>query len=75
MYLGWYDDNTKKDATAKAQEAIAAYRARFESEPNVLLVNEADRLIEVKGVAVRVANYVQKNNYHVGFEYGYGVQP
>lgn len=71
MYLGWFDDNTKKDATTKAQEAIAAYRERFGSLPNVLLVNEADRDIQLGGITIRVETYIRRNNFWAGYEVGY----
>lgn len=39
MFLGWYDDNGKKAAQTKIEEAIAAYVERFGTAPNVVLVN------------------------------------
>ena len=71
MYLGWFDDNPKKAATDKAWEAIAAYRERFGSAPTVILVNEADKDIEIGGIVVRTETYIRRNNFWVGFESAY----
>ncbi len=71
MYLGWFDDNTKKTAEAKIVEAIAAYVGRFKTRPNVVLVNEADRAVGVKGVTVRCEGYIRRNNFWVGYEDAY----
>lgn len=68
MYLGWFDDNGKKTAHEKIGEAIAAYRERFRTEPNIVLVNEIDRTVEIKGVKVRSEGYIRRNNFWVGFE-------
>lgn len=71
MYLGWFDDNPKKAATDKAWEAVAAYRAKFQHSPTVILVNEADRDIQIGGIVVRVEGYIRRNNFWVGFEQAY----
>jgi hypothetical protein len=75
MYLGWFDDNPKKAAALKIQEAIYAYTERFKSQPNVVLVNEADVSPELggpgaglKGVVVRSASFIRRNNFWVGKE-------
>lgn len=73
MYLFWYDDNTKKATTIKIEEAIAAYTDRFKVRPNVVLVNEADRVepidtLKTKGVMVRSEGYIRRNNFWVGWE-------
>lgn len=70
MYLGWFDDNGKKSATDKAKEAIAAYRERFGSLPNVILVNEADK-VELGGIVIRTEGYIRRNNFWVGCEDAY----
>lgn len=67
MYLGWFDDNPKKAATVKIEEAIDAYVSRFRSRPNVVLVNEAD-CAEVKGVKVRPETFIRRYNFWVGWE-------
>ena len=67
MYLGWFDDNPKKTAAIKIEEAIHAYVDRFKVRPNVVLVNEADRA-EIKGVLVRSEGYIRRNNFWVGWE-------
>ncbi len=67
MYLGWFDDNPKKTTALKIQEAIFAYTERFKTQPNVVLVNEAD-CAEVNGIAVRSAVFIRRNNFWVGWE-------
>lgn len=67
MYLGWFDDNGKKATTEKIGEAIKAYRERFRTEPNVILVNEADR-VSLETITVRTESYIRRNNFWVGLE-------
>lgn len=67
MYLGWFDDNPKKSASLKIEEAIAAYVERFGTRPNVVLVNEDDR-VDRAGVLVRSEGYIRRNNFWVGWE-------
>jgi hypothetical protein len=63
----WYDDSAKKPPTAKIEEAVEAYMKHFRARPNVVLVNENDR-IDVTGVHVRSASYVRRDNFWVGYE-------
>ncbi|MGB9753118.1 MAG: hypothetical protein C0183_08605 [Roseiflexus castenholzii] len=67
MYMMWFDDNNKKPVERKIDEAVAAYMRHFKTRPNVVLVNEADH-IDLPGIRVRVAGYVQRNNFWVGWE-------
>ncbi|MEM8535163.1 MAG: hypothetical protein AAGF95_30275 [Chloroflexota bacterium] len=67
MYLGWFDDTPKKSTSAKIEEAVAAYIDRFKTKPNVVIVNEVDRM-EVEGVLVRSEHYMVRNNFWVGWE-------
>lgn len=67
MYMMWFDDSAKKPVERKIEEAIAAYIRHFKSRPNVVLVNEADRTT-LPDIQVRVAGYVQRNNFWVGWE-------
>jgi len=67
MYMMWFDDSNKKPVARKIEEAIAAYVKHFKTRPNVVLVNEADR-IDLPDIRVRVAGYVQRNNFWVGWE-------
>lgn len=65
-YLVWYDENTKKSAAEKIQEAIAAYVARFTLAPTLVLVNTTDQQTAVAGVLIRSERTVQPNNFWVG---------
>lgn len=67
MYMMWFDDNTRKPVARKIEEAIAAYVRHFKAHPNVVLVNEADQ-VHLPDIRVRVASYVQRNNFWVGWE-------
>jgi hypothetical protein len=67
MYYGWFDDNPKKTAAFKIEEAIEAYVRRFGKRPNLVLVNEFD-VADVKGVAVRPESFIRRNNFWVGWE-------
>lgn len=64
-YFGWFDDNPKKTTAQKIDEAIAAYIARYQVSPTIVLVNEAER-VEVKGMDVRSESYIRKSNFWVG---------
>lgn len=66
LYLGWFDDS-KKTTHDKIAEAIAAYVERFKTRPNIVLVNEAER-VEVAGVTVRTEGYIRRNNFWIGWE-------
>lgn len=63
----WYDENPKKTAAEKIQEAVAAYVARFNMRPSVVLVNIAD-YSEVAGIIVRSERTVGIHNFWVGLE-------
>jgi len=67
QYFVWYDDNPKKPASDKLQEAIAAYTVRFSAAPNLALVNTADQ-IATSNVAVRYERTVQPNSFWLAFE-------
>ncbi|MCS6881778.1 MAG: hypothetical protein RMK84_07600 [Oscillochloridaceae bacterium] len=65
-FLVWYDDNPKLSIARKIEEAIAAYRRRFNGvRPTLILVNE-EELTDVAGVQVRSAPTVRRNTYWVG---------
>ncbi|NWG22504.1 MAG: hypothetical protein HXY39_19535 [Chloroflexi bacterium] len=67
MYMMWFDDNARKAAATKIEEAIAAYIRHFKTRPNVVLVNQLDQA-DVPGVQVRAEQYVRRDNFWVGWE-------
>ncbi|HWQ15768.1 MAG TPA: hypothetical protein VNL77_23405 [Roseiflexaceae bacterium] len=67
LYMMWFDDSAKKSAAVKIEEAVSAYVKHFNARPNVVLVNESDR-VEVAGVRVRSESYVRRDNFWVGYE-------
>ncbi len=65
MYLGWFDDNRKKESKLKIEEAIERYVAKFGSKPTLCLVNAVDNTL-YDGIEVKVASYVRPNHFWVG---------
>lgn len=67
-YLLWFDDS-KKEATAKVVDAVAAYHEKFNRAPNTVLVNEGEALpATIAACAVRAQGYVRRHNFWVGVE-------
>ena len=67
LFFVWFDDNPKKLTSDKLQEAIVAYNTRFNTSPNLVLVNAIDQL-ELTDVTVRYERTVQPNTFWLGFE-------
>jgi hypothetical protein len=67
IYLGWYDDNTKKKTIAKIDEAIERYEYKYGVSPNVCLVAEQE-LVEHPRIQVRPARHLRPNYYYVGID-------
>lgn len=67
LYFVWFDDSPKKLTSDKLQEAIAAYVARFQVRPTIVLVNAADQL-ERTDMMVRSERTVQPNTFWLGQE-------
>jgi alkyl sulfatase BDS1-like metallo-beta-lactamase superfamily hydrolase len=65
-YLGWFDDNPKKSAEQKIDDAVARYVKRFGRRPNLCLVNRAD-CVNHRSVEVRAAGHVHRNHFLVGY--------
>ena len=68
FYLVWFDDDRKKAASIKIEEAIEAYKRRTGRHPNVVLINERDRGELPAGIRLRTPPYVQPSNFYVGVE-------
>ena len=67
QFLVWFDDNSKTPVADKIQAAIAAYVARFQDRPSLVLVNAVDHL-ERTDVQVRTDRMVQPNSFWVGLD-------
>ncbi len=65
MFLGWFDDDRKKTAKTKIEEAIERYVAKFGENPNLCLLNQAD-MTNYDGLEVKVVSYVRPNHFWVG---------
>jgi hypothetical protein len=74
LFFVWYDDTPKKPVVDKIKEAIAAYVARFEIRPSLVLVNAVDHVKMVE-VLVPAARTVQPNTFWIahGDEVGVSV--
>lgn len=68
FYLMWFDDDRKKTAGVKIEEAVAAYERRFRKHPNVVLLSEHDRPDTLTDVRLRPLPYIRPSNFYVGFE-------
>lgn len=69
LYLGWYEDNPKKGVVTRIEEAIRAYRKKFEIDPTVVLVSKDEEVpAAVDGCPTRVENFIRRNNYWVGVD-------
>lgn len=66
MFLAWFDDNPKKSLMDKIDEAIGCYEERFETVPNLCLVNVKDNVAHPK-LSVKVVKTVQPNNFWIGY--------
>ncbi|HEU5015611.1 MAG TPA: hypothetical protein VFT66_24020 [Roseiflexaceae bacterium] len=67
QFLVWYDDNAKTLVVDKIQAAIAAYVARFQLHPSLVLVNVADH-IEMSNVTVLPRPNISPNTFWIGRE-------
>jgi hypothetical protein len=67
QFLVWYDDSPKTPVGDKIRAAIAAYGARFQARPSLVLVNVVDHM-ELADVQVRHERTVQPNTFWVGRE-------
>ncbi len=67
IYLGWYDDNTKKKTETKIDEAIERYEFKYGVSPNVCLVSEKE-LVEHTRVQVRPVRHLRLNYFYLGIE-------
>ncbi len=67
IYLGWYDDNSKKKTETKIDEAIERYEFKYGLSPNVCLVSEKE-LVEHPRVQVRPVRHLRPNYFYLGIE-------
>ena len=68
FYLVWFDDDRRKTTGAKIEEAVAAYERRTGRYPNVVLINEQDRIDTPLKVRLRPLSYIRPSNFYVGYE-------
>jgi hypothetical protein len=69
LYLVWFDDTPKTPVVDKIRAAMAAYVARFQVHPSLVLVNVADHM-ELADIQVRHERTIQPNTFWVGREDG-----
>ena len=70
MYLGWFDPDKKRPASAKLAAACERYRSKFGQEPTLCLTHPdtAAALADVEGVDIQARNHVARNTFFVGRE-------
>lgn len=68
FYLVWFDDDRKKATDDKIRDAMAAYERRTGRFPNIVLINEQDRVEPWSAVQLRAHSYIRPFNFYVGFE-------
>ncbi len=67
MFLGWFDDTPKKSSSAKLEEALARYLAKFGEQADLCLVSAEDAPCPgAEGVEVHAVGYVRPNHFWVG---------
>lgn len=67
-YMMWFDDDRKKSATLKIEEAVTAYERRFNRPPNVVLVSEREEVDAAMPMQLRPQPFVRPSHFYVGYE-------
>ncbi len=67
-YMMWFDDDRKKPATLKIEEAVTAYERRFHRPPNVVLVSEREEVDAGMPMQLRPQPFVRPSHFYVGYE-------
>ena len=60
---GWLEINPKKTPQQSIADGAMVFAARFNREPVMVHVNEADRSVEVEGLAVECPGHVPLKHY------------
>jgi hypothetical protein len=68
FYLVWYDDDRKKSALEKIEEAKTAYQERFRKQPNIVLINAHENVEGEANIRLRHLPFIQPSNFYVGYE-------
>ena len=70
MFLGWYDPDKHKPAEAKVAEAVARYREKFGSAPDLCLTSAVDAAALSGNIdmPVRAVSYIGRHTFYVGIE-------
>jgi hypothetical protein len=64
----WFDDDRKKSAELKIEEARMAYERRFHRQPNVVLISEREQVETNVPIQLRVQSYIRPSHFYVGYE-------
>ncbi len=67
-YLMWYDDDRKKPVIHKIEEGVAAYKQRFQQQPNVVLLSENEQVEGTLDVQLRPVAFIRPSNFYIGHE-------
>ncbi|MGC4190425.1 MAG: hypothetical protein QM589_04225 [Thermomicrobiales bacterium] len=73
MYLVWFDPDKRRSIHTKLDDAVAVYQEKFGDDPDICLVNEADReaLLAAASslpVPLRSERFVSRNTFYVGHD-------
>ncbi len=74
IYLGWYDDSTKKKTETKIDEAMQRYEFKYGISPNICLVSEKELMTHPR-ITVRTARHLRPNYFYVGVDGTIKVMP
>lgn len=66
-YLAWYDDDRKKPASAKIDEAAQRFIEKYGRVPNLCLVSEGER-IEHEKLVVKPAHRLRRNTFWITYD-------
>ncbi len=66
-YLAWYDDDRKKPAREKIDEAVERFIEKYGYSPNLCLVSDSEP-VEHEELVVRSVHRVARHNYWLGYD-------
>ncbi|MCL5257211.1 MAG: hypothetical protein M1319_05390 [Chloroflexi bacterium] len=66
-YLAWYDDDRKKPAREKIDEAVNRFVEKYGYSPNLCLVNESES-VKHDDLVVKPVHRVARHTYWIGYD-------
>ena len=70
MMIGrlYYDNNSKRSNMEKVKLALKLYKEKVGTPPNIIMVNEQMRDVELEEVSVQVRKYILPFHILIGIE-------